>query len=45
MEKTMAKLEEHFDQWLVKFEERPISTGIKVVLVVLLLRWIWRSFK
>ena len=45
MEKTMNKLEARFDEWLAKFEEAPISTGFKVVIVVLLIRWVWRSFK
>ena len=45
MEQTMSKLEARVDEWIGKFEERPISMGIKVVVIVLLLRWIWRSFK
>ena len=45
MERTMSKLEARFDEWLAKFEEQPISMGLKVVIVVLLLRWVWRSFK
>ena len=45
MESTMNKLEARFDDWLGKFESQPISMGFKVVIVVLLLRWIWRSFK
>lgn len=44
-EQVMGKLEARFDEWLAKFEEKPISMGFKVVIVVLLLRWIWRSFK
>ena len=43
--KMMGSLEARFDEWLEKFEEKPISTGFKVIIVVLLLRWIWRSFK
>ena len=45
MKNVVDKLEARFDGWLAKFEEQPISMGIKVVLVVLLLRFIWRSFK
>jgi hypothetical protein len=45
MESVMSKLEARFDDWLAKFEERPISMGLKVILVVVLLRWVWRSFK
>ena len=45
MEKTLERLEARFDEWLGKFEERPISMGLKVVLAVLLLRWVWKSFK
>jgi len=45
MENVLAKLEAKVDEWIAKFENEPISTGIKVVLVVLLLRFIWRSFK
>ena len=45
MEKTLGKLEAKVDEWIAKFEAEPISTGVKVVLVVLLLRFIWRSFK
>ena len=44
-EKIVSKLEARFDEWLEKFEERPISMGLKVVIVVLILRWVWRSFK
>ena len=44
-EKVMGKLEARFDEWLAKFEEQPISMGLKVVIVVLLMRWVWRSFK
>ena len=44
-EKMVSKLEARFDEWLSKFEQQPISMGLKVVIVVLLLRWIWRSFK
>ncbi len=44
-QQMMDKLEARFDDWLGKFEERPISMGFKVIVVVLLLRWIWRSFK
>ena len=44
-DKVAGKLEARFDEWLAKFEEQPISMGFKVVVVVLLLRWIWRSFK
>ena len=44
-EKMFSKLEVRFDDWLAKFEEQPISMGFKVIIVVLLLRWIWRSFK
>ena len=42
---VLSKLETRFDEWLEKFEERPISTGIKVVIIVILLRLVWRSFK
>ena len=45
METVMTKLEARFDEWLGKFEQNPISMGLKVVIVVLLLRWVWRSFK
>lgn len=41
----LGKLEARFDDWLEKFEERPISMGLKVVVVLLILRWVWRSFK
>ena len=41
----LGKVETRFERWLDTFEEKPISTGFKVVLIVLLLRWIWRSFK
>jgi len=41
----LGRLEARFDKWLDEFEQRPISMGIKVVIVVLFLRWIWRSFK
>src|SRR3990167_4348782 len=44
-EAVMSKLEARFDEWLAKFEEKPISMGLKVVIVVLILRWVWRSFK
>ena len=44
-EKMVSKLEARFDEWLEKFEEKPISMGLKVVIVVLILRWVWRSFK
>ena len=44
-ENMLGKLEVRFDEWLAKFEEQPISTGLKVVLVILLLRFVWRSFK
>jgi hypothetical protein len=44
-EQMVGSLEKRFDEWLAKFEERPINMGIKVIVVVLLLRWIWRSFK
>lgn len=41
----MGKLEARFDSWLEQFEEKPISMGIKVIVIVVLIRWIWRSFK
>ena len=41
----MSRLETRFDTWLAEFEERPISMGIKVIIVVVILRWIWRSFR
>ena len=44
-EKMLEKLETRFDKWLDEFEARPISMGIKLIIVVVLLRWIWRSFK
>ena len=44
-EQLGSKLEARFDGWLNEFGEKPISTGFKVVIIVLLLRWIWRSFK
>ena len=44
-ENMLGKLEQRFDEWLAKFEQQPISMGIKVVLVLLLLRFAWRSFK
>ena len=44
-EAVMSKLEARFDEWLAKFEEKPISMGLKVVIVVLILGWVWRSFK
>lgn len=40
----LKKIESKFDAWLEKFEERPISTGIKVIVVVIILKWIWKSF-
>ena len=44
-EQMVGKLEQRFDAWLEKFEEQPISMGLKVIIVVLLLRWVWKSFK
>lgn len=44
-QEVMSKFEARFDEWLAKFEERPIAMGIKVVIAVLLIRWVWRSFK
>ena len=45
LEATMSKIEARFDKWLSDFEEKPISTGLRVVIIVLLLRWVWKSFK
>lgn len=44
-EEMIGKLEARFDDWLAKFEQQPISMGLKAILVVLILRWVWRSFK
>jgi len=41
----MDKFEQRFESWLTTFEERPIATGIKLVIVILILRFVWRSFK
>lgn len=41
----MEKIEARFDAWLEAFEEKPLSTGLKVFLVIVFLRWAWRSFK
>ena len=45
MTDVMNRLESKFDAWLAEFESRPIVTGIKVVLIFLVLRWIWRAVK
>lgn len=44
-EQIMSKIEERFDGWLKEFEERPIRTGMVIIIVVLLLRWVWKSFR
>ena len=43
--KLMDRFEEHFEAWLKAFEERPIKTGLVIVIAVLLIRWVWRSFR
>ena len=45
MNKILERLETKFDGWFAEFEERPISMGIRVLIVILLLRYIWRAFK
>lgn len=44
-ESICKKMEDRFDKWLAAFEDRPISMGLKLVLAVLLLRWLWRQVK
>ena len=43
--KIMGKLEARIDKWLEEFEEKPFSMGVKVIFVVIIIRWVWRSFK
>lgn len=43
--KFLSKIEARLDEWVARFEDKPISVGIKVIIVVLLLRWMWKSFK
>ena len=44
-EKFFSKMESRVDKWIDQFEKEPISVGLKVIIVVLLLRWAWRSFR
>lgn len=42
---VLARLSEMFERWLTEFEARPLRAGLKVLIVFIALRWVWRSLK
>ena len=45
MEAISTKIETQFDSWLKKFSDEPVATSFKVLVVIVVLRWIWKYVK
>ena len=40
----VARIESSFNRWLEEFDTRPVKTGLKLLIVVVVLRWLYKKF-
>lgn len=43
LDKVLSKLADTFDKWLEEFENSPIRTTIKVILILYVVKWARRN--
>ena len=44
MEKLINKISEIFTNWLDDFESKPVKTGLKVLVVLYVLKYVYKKF-
>lgn len=44
MDKILQKIENKINSWIDNLEKKPIRTGVKTIILLWLLKWIYKTF-